>query len=220
MKTVGVITIGQSPRDDVVPDMEKLLGPDFRIVQGGALDRLSRAEIEALAPRPDEFPLITRLLDGTSVVIGKEQIIARLQGCLDALGAEASAFAIMCTGKFPRFRCTRPVLEPERILFATAQAVHGDGPLGVIVPIEVQREAAQAHWGRITSDVTVAVASPYGGAGPLVTAAETLARAGARLVVLDCMGFTQAAKATVRDVTGAPVLVGVSLVARMIAEVA
>jgi protein AroM len=220
MKTVGVITIGQSPRDDVVPDMEKLLGPDFRIVQAGALDGLGHAEIAALAPTGDEFPLITRLRDGTSVVIGKERIIGRVQACLDDLGREASAFAIMCTGKFPRFRCARPVLEPERILFATTQAVHGDGRLGVVVPIEVQRAAAQAHWGRITPDVTVAVASPYAGAGPLVSAAETLKRAGARLVVLDCMGFTQAAKATVRDVTGAPVLVGASLVARMIAEVA
>ncbi len=220
MKTVGVITIGQSPRDDVVPDMEKLLGPEFWIVQAGALDGVGHDEIAALTPRPDEFPLITRLRDGTSVVIGKERIIARLQACLDDLAHEASAFAIMCTGKFPPFRCARPVLEPERILFATAQAVHRDGVLGVIVPIEQQRVAAEAHWGRITKDVTVAVASPYAGAAPLVTAAETLARAGARLVVLDCMGFTQAAKATVRDVTGAPVLVGASLVARMIAEVA
>jgi len=220
MKTVGVITIGQSPRDDVVPDMEKLLGPDFRIVQGGALDGLSRAEIEALAPRPDEFPLITRLLDGTSVVIGKERILGRLQACLDELSREATAFAIMCTGKFPPFRCARPVLEPERILFNTAQAIYRDGMLGVIVPIEAQRAAARAHWGRITPEVTVAVASPYAGPAPLVGAAETLAGAGARLVVLDCMGFTQAAKATVRDVTGAAVLVGASLVARMIAEVA
>src|SRR5262249_52962223 len=101
MKTVGVITIGQSPRDDVVPDMEKPLGPDFRIVQAGALDGLGHAEIAALAPTGDEFPLITRLRDGTSVVIGKERIIGRVQACLDDLGREASAFAIMCTGKFP-----------------------------------------------------------------------------------------------------------------------
>ncbi len=220
MKTIGVITIGQSPRDDVVPDMEKLLGPDFRIVQGGALDGLSRADIEALAPRPDEFPLITRLLDGTSVVIGKERIVERLQARLDELSGEATAFAIMCTGKFPRFRCARPVLEPERLLFNTAQAIYGGGTLGVIVPIEAQQAAARAHWGRITPELEVAVASPYAGAAPLVTAAETLARAGARLVVLDCMGFTRAAKATVRDVTGVAVLVGASLVARMIAEVA
>jgi protein AroM len=220
MKTVGVITIGQAPRDDVVPDMEKVLGPEVRILQAGALDGLSHAEVATLAPTAGQFPLITRLLDGTSVVIGKERIIQRLQTCLDTLAGEATAFAIMCTGKFPPFRCTRPVLEPERLLFAIAGAVYGGGHLGVIVPIEAQVEAARAHWGRITPDVTVAVASPYAGAGPLVTAADTLARAHARLVVLDCMGFTQAARATVRDVVGAPVLVGASLIARMIAEVA
>ena len=220
MKTVGMITIGQAPRDDVVPEMEKILGPEVRIVQAGALDGLSGAEIAALAPGPGQFPLITRLLDGTSVVIAKESIIPRLQACLDRLAGEATGFAILCTGRFPRFRCRHPVLEPEPILFAAAQAIVSEGPLGVIVPIEAQRSAATAHWSRITPAVTVAVASPYAGAAPLVSAAEDLRRAGARLVVMECMGFTQAARSVVRDLTGAAVLLPSSLVARVVAEVA
>ena len=220
MTTIGMITIGQAPRDDVVPEMEKVLGPGVRIAQAGALDGLSRAEIAALAPTPGQFPLITRVLDGTSVVIAKEAILPLLQACLDRLAAQATSFAILCTGKFPRFRCRPPVLEPEPILFAAAQAIVGDGPLGVIVPIEAQRSAATARWSRITPEVTVAVASPYAGPAPLVRAAEELGRAGARLVVMDCMGFTQAARSVVRDVTGAAVLLPSSLLARMVAEVA
>lgn len=220
MKTVGMITIGQAPRDDVVPEMEKVLGAEVRIVQAGALDGMSRAEVLSLAPAPGQFPLITRLLDGTSAVIAKEAIIPRLQACLDRLAGEATAFAILCTGTFPRFQCAHPVLEPERILFAAAQAIAGDGPLGVIVPIEAQRPAAAAHWSRIRPEVTVAVASPYAGPAPLVRAAEELRRAGARLVIMDCMGFTQAARSVVRGVTGAAALLPSSLVARIVAELA
>ncbi len=122
MKTIGMITIGQAPRDDVVPEMEKVLGPEVRIVQAGALDGQSRADIAALAPAPGQFPLITRLLDGTSVVIAKEAIIPRLQACLDRLAAEATGFALLCTGTFPRFRSRHPVLEPERMALAYAEA--------------------------------------------------------------------------------------------------
>src|SRR5262249_32537007 len=160
MKTVGVITIGQSPRDDVVPDLEKILGPEVRVVQAGALDGLGRDAIARLAPTEGQYPLITRLLDGTSVVIAKEAIVPLLQGCIDRL-ASATALAILCTGAFPRFRSAWPVLEPDRLLFGVAQAIVGAGPLGVIIPIEGQRAAATAHWGRIAPDPTVVVASPY-----------------------------------------------------------
>ena len=41
MKRIGAITIGQSPRVDVVPEMQQILGPDVEIVQAGVLDGLS-----------------------------------------------------------------------------------------------------------------------------------------------------------------------------------
>ena len=45
MISVGLVTIGQAPRDDVVPDMSEILGRDVRLVQAGALDGLSRDEM-------------------------------------------------------------------------------------------------------------------------------------------------------------------------------
>src|SRR5512134_1207411 len=103
MKTVAVLTIGESPRDDVVPEIEKLLGPDFRVLQAGALDGLDRAGIGALAPAAGQYPLITRLRDGSSVIVAKEQIVPRLQGCIERLEGEAQAFVIQCVGVFPAF---------------------------------------------------------------------------------------------------------------------
>ena len=59
---VGMITIGQSPRSDVVPDMVEILGPGVEIRERGALDGLSPREIAALAPAPDDDLLVTRLV--------------------------------------------------------------------------------------------------------------------------------------------------------------
>ena len=50
MTKVGLITVGQSPRSDVVPDMAAILGGDVEILEAGALDGLSREQIAPLAP--------------------------------------------------------------------------------------------------------------------------------------------------------------------------
>ncbi|WP_030105419.1 AroM family protein, partial [Actinoalloteichus caeruleus] len=46
---LGVVTIGQSPRVDLVPELLPRLGR-VEVVERGALDDLGRAEIAALAP--------------------------------------------------------------------------------------------------------------------------------------------------------------------------
>jgi protein AroM len=219
MKTLGFITIGQSPRDDSVPEMERILGPEAQVVQTGALDGLSRPEIDALTPRGSDDALITRLRDGSSVIVGKQAILGFLQGCLDRLDAEVDASVLLCTGVFPRFRSAHPVLEPDRVLYAAAQAVFGGGRLGVLIPIEAQRQSMAARWRPLDPDVAMAVASPYAGTGALVEAADALKRAGASLVAMSCMGYTQAMKDLVRDVAGVPALLPTSLVARLAVEV-
>ena len=66
---VGLVTIGQSPRPDVVPDMAEITGPGVEIREAGALDGLGRAAIDALAPREGDEILVTRLADGAPVFL-------------------------------------------------------------------------------------------------------------------------------------------------------
>ena len=220
MKTVAAITIGQTPRDDVAGELEKVLGPEIRVVQAGALDGLSRGEIDALAPAADADALISRLRDGTEVVVGKSRILSRLQACLDRLAGETEAATILCAGVFPPFRSPHPVVMPERCMSAMVDAVFDGRRLGVIVPIEEQRDSYRARWSRVDAGVSVVVASPYGDATRLVDAAEELRRARASLVVMECMGFTSGMKQIVRDVTGAPALLPATVLARVLAELA
>src|SRR3989442_131023 len=64
---VGLVTIGQSPRSDVVPEMAALIGPGIEVREAGALDGLKRSEIEPLAPTGDDEILVTRPQDGSAV---------------------------------------------------------------------------------------------------------------------------------------------------------
>lgn len=220
MKTVAAITIGQTPRDDVAAELERVLGPDVRVVQAGALDDLTRAAVDALAPTADDEALITRLRDGADVIVGKSRILPRLQACLDRLAGETEASAILCAGVFPAFRSPHPIVMPERCMAAMVDAVFDGRRLGVIVPIDQQRESYRARWSRVTPHVSVVVASPYDDPARLVDAAEELRRAGVSLVVMECMGFTSAMKRIVRDAAGVPALLPATVLARVLAELA
>ena len=220
MKTVAAITIGQTPRDDIVGEMATLL-EGVRIVQAGALDGLTRKEIDALAPAPgDDDALITHLRDDGEVLVAKRRIVPRIQACIDRLADEADAFAILCPGVFPPFRSARPVLLPERCLAAVVDAAFDGGRLGVIVPIKEQQASSAARWSRVDPGVMVTVASPYDEPSRLIAAAEELHRARATLIVMECQGFTRTMKQVVRDVTGAPALLPASVLARFLAELA
>lgn len=74
LKRVGFITIGQAPRNDIMKELYPLLGHEIEIIEKGALDEISINEIKDLKPEKDDFPLITRLRDGSSNVPHSEKI--------------------------------------------------------------------------------------------------------------------------------------------------
>src|SRR5258705_7069819 len=92
MTKVGLITVGQAPRSDVVPDMAAILGGDVEIVEAGALHGLTREQIAPLAPEGDDEILFTRLADGSSFFLGKSKVIPRIQ---------AKNAALECPGLAP-----------------------------------------------------------------------------------------------------------------------
>ncbi len=115
MTKVGLITVGQAPRSDVVPDMAAILGGDVLIVEAGALDGLTREQIAPLAPEGDDEILVTRLADGSSVFVGKTRMIPRIEAKIAALEDQGVALnVLLCTGEFPKLAARRPFLEPHQ----------------------------------------------------------------------------------------------------------
>lgn len=219
-KKVGAITIGQSPRTDVVPEMLDVLGASVELVEGGALDARSREEIAGLAPRDGEYVLVTRLRDGSSVQIAEEHILPRMQAEIDRLVAEGVAVvALLCTGEFPTFRSPRLLIEPQVVLQHFVAGVAAGRRLGVIVPALEQVAQGARRWSAAgAGDVRVVAGSPYGDPSELDHAAKTLQDWGAELVVLDCIGFTGAMKARAAQLVGVPVALPRTILARTLSE--
>jgi protein AroM len=215
--TVGAITIGQSPRPDVVPEMRALLGREVRVVERGALDRLTPDEIAALARKGAGPVLVTRLRDGAEVRIREDVLVPRVAACVRELEDEVELILLLCTGSFPPLPSRRPILSPEPVLYNVVRSL-GARHVGVLTPAAEQLAFQRERWQRIAERVTVGVASPYGPPGAVCAAAEQLARTDADVVVMDCIGYTGAMKALVRERVRRPVVLARSALARVAAE--
>lgn len=218
MKTLGAVTIGQSPRPDVMAAIRPVLGPDARIVERGALDDVDSGEVRQVASAlPDGALLVSRLRDGTEIRVGLAWVAPRLERCLRQLEAVADLILLLCTGSFPPMEVRRPLIRPERLLAAIVEAVR-PARLGVLTPAAEQCADQRDRWGRLVPEVVVASASPYGDPGALAPAARALAEAGVDLVVMDCLGYTPAMRAVVRAATSRPVLLPSTVLASVVAE--
>lgn len=218
-RRAALITIGQSPRTDMV-EMIQWLGSGVEVLEAGALDGRTADEIAAMAPGPGDYPLVTRLRDGRSVTIGKRHILDHMQSAITAgEAAGADVLLVVCTSEFPRFDHRRPLLLANQLLLHGVTAIAAGARVAVLCPAAEQVDLVRAKWRQLTPDLTVRAASPYGDPAELTAAAGEITRWGPEFVVLDCMGYTQAMKEAVTEATGVPVLLARSLVSRLTAEI-
>lgn len=217
---IGAITIGQAPRDDVTCDVLPFLGEGVTLLQAGGLDGLTREEIGQFAPEPGDYVLISKLQDQTTVVFAEKYILPRLQSCIDRLEAQgAQLILFFCTGQFPDcFKSRVPLLFPYRLLGAVVPALTVNSSIGVITPKPEQIAQTGEKWEKLVKQVKVLAASPYGEPEELIRAAERMRDEPVDLVVLDCIGYNAAMKREMEAISGKPVVLSRTLLARIAGE--
>src|ERR1700740_3249488 len=96
---IGVVVIGQSPRPTVAAEISSVLSPGMSIDLRGALDGMSRAEIDAIKTTDGADSLFTLLPSGDSVVISKKEVETRAAAQLARLRQEGIFVTMLaCTG--------------------------------------------------------------------------------------------------------------------------
>lgn len=220
--TLGTLTIGQAPRPDITPILEQHLPEGVHCRHAGLLDGLSRDQIASrYAPAPGEATLITRLLDGSAVVVSKPKVLALMNIRIAELKAQGCNFILLlCTGAFEGLASAGAwLIEPDLIVSPSVAALAGTRQVGIVVPLASQ-VASEAHkWRALARTPICAVASPYADAtAALEEAARSLRQQGAELLVMDCMGFVEAHRAAAAGASGLPVILSNALIARLTAE--
>ena len=216
MHRAAFVTIGQSPRDDLVPEMRSWIGEGLDIVERGLLDGMTRKQIESGKARGRQSRLVTRVRDGSEIVLGKPWVRDRLRELLMELEAEPFRFVVLlCTGRFPGLRSRQLLLEAQAIVDQGAAAICREaGSVGILVPLPEQRKEVRYSPGP-GQRLMVTYASPYR-PGRLEQAAKELS--GAEIVLMDCMGYSEAMRRVVAEVTRRPVLLARRLVASAVAQ--
>ncbi|MGQ9470690.1 MAG: AroM family protein [Candidatus Aminicenantales bacterium] len=194
-KKVGFLTIGQSPRDDILTELIPFFPEQLEILQAGALDGLSRGEIEVLAPENQEFPLISRLRDGSQAVVGRQKILPRLKGKLRELEIRgADIIVVLCTEDFPELSSKKHLILPFELMKSEMERRRGIKKITVVVPLKAQENAAIQKWTFPAGQTKIIVLNPY--ATPKEHESDVQDFFGQisgyqpDLLIFDCLGFT------------------------------
>lgn len=221
MIKVGAITIGQSPRNDVTPDIIPILGENIELIQAGGLDGLTRDQIEKFSPSEGDYILVSKLNDGTSVRFAEKHILPRLQQCiydLEEKGAELILF--LCTGDFPDiFKSRVPLIFPCNVLNALVPVLSSKSKIAVVTPDKSQVMQCENKWKNYVKEVTTVPASPYADNKELGEAAKIIKDLDVDVVVMDCIGYTEEMKQKLRSASGKNIILSRTIVARAIREI-
>lgn len=218
-RTLGVVVIGQAPRPEIEAELRRVLGPGQPIRLVGALDGLSRPEIDRLRPTGSHDALFTTLPDGAGVVISKAEVTKRAQAVLDRLAQAGVAVTLMnCTGVFEGLSPRGILVFPSAVLTGVVHGLLPRGRLGVFMPIAEQEAAMRDKWRQGDWEVETIALEPGADPAAVDVAAGEMARRRPDLIVLDCMGYGQLLKDRVRAVTGRPCVLAISVAARAVQE--
>ncbi|QHI97697.1 AroM family protein [Xylophilus rhododendri] len=213
---IGFATIGQSPRDDAVPAIVAALGRPVEVVEAGGLDGLDAAAIAAMAPQAGEYSFATRMADGSQVVLGKPAAEVRLAKVMEHLdGQQLDIVVALCAGtQIPPLK-NALLIEPQRIVDGLTEAIAANARrIGIVLPLE--RQLASFHLeAEVAAEVQLAHASPYEG-DRFAEAGRELA--GCDVIVMHCMGYTEAMRAKVATASGRPTLAAPALVAGVLRQ--
>lgn len=211
LRRVASLTVGQTPRVDVLPDILAHMPLPLEVEEFGALDGLSDVEIAALAPRTDELCLITRLHDGREVLVSKPRVAERLEAICRSLDSQRfDLVVILSTGLFREFESPCPMVNAQRAMEASIDAIAAAGQtVGVIYPLH--RQVAE-NVGYSMPGVSLRFSYAESGvAGSLRDAATDLDSCD--LIVLNSVSFTEADRVIVTKHTGKQVILARRMVA-------
>lgn len=220
-KSLVTLTIGQSPRSDILPLLEEHL-PAALIDHAGLLDGMTLAEVgQHYAPAAGEKVLVSRLTTGEQVRLSGAKVEQGLQRKISALEAQGyDTILLLCTGEFGTLKTQKALLlEPDRIIPPLVAAIVQDHKVGIVVPVAEQINEQANKWRNLPNRPCFAVASPYlAQQADLMDAGLALQEQGTDVVVLDCIGYHQKHRDFLQKMLGIPVLLSNVLVAKLAAE--
>jgi len=216
---IGALTIGQSPRTDIMVDIEKIFIKNTKIIEKGALDGLSKKEINDLYPEENDYILISRLNDGTSAKISGSYVEKKLQNIIKEMEDEVDVFLILCAGQFSDLTSKKLIIKPDVLLNKLIPGIVERGTMIDVVPLKEQIEELKTRWTFTNIIVKYESLCPYTATREeIISKAREIRGMKPDLVLLDCFGFGIDTKKIFKEIVDKPIILVRTLVAYILKE--
>lgn len=190
---IGFITIGQSPRKDIMEDIISILGDGLNIIEVGALDGYSYNDIINKFPlNKDKDILVTKLLDGNEIMINEEYLNPLVQNAINILESKnVKAIVILCTGDFSNLNSNVTLMKSSDITKMVINNIRRNYNVGIVIPDEKQYEQMKKRWNNNAEDMELVSLFPYGTDAEIDSLAEKIKSKNWDYLFLDCMGYSK-----------------------------
>ena len=219
-RTVKIVTysrLSQSTESFIRENLETSAALDIC----GALDGLTDDDLKMMIADPIGTGVPVEMEDGSWLYVSHGQIDQQAKKVIDKLKASGAETVMMC--------CTIPwrsleglvgVICPSLVMESMAMSLLPEGgTIGVVQPDGITKDEEIKHWKALGVPVLAITISPgENSLAELGDATEMLAAQGADLIVLDCLAFGRDHWRHVRDLTGKPVILPISLLGKVLDE--
>jgi protein AroM len=214
---VGLITIGQSPRPDILDDIRVILGQGPEVIMVGALDSFSKEEVLSLisssSPSKQGY-FVTRLRDGTLVTVPKECIIERIGSALQKLeNQDVRLAAILCMGDYPAYPYGGIFLKPSEIIMQLITSFQDNEKGVIVIPLEEERQLANERWSLRNVGSRIMVLPIGSDWNAVHSLSEEIQAVMPTFVLLECMGYDEHLKTHLKEKVNCPVILPKTLLA-------
>ena len=243
MVKIGLITMGQSPRVDILTDwkfdpreveeykaMDILVPPkdsqiprNIEFIHLGALDDIPTERMNEIKPAPGKSAIISRLRDGSWTLIDHEKLKPLLRKCVERLEkAGCKAILQLCTGKFPYLKPRVPYIMPGILCKRLIESVLSpEGRLGILLPFPTksgqEKPKRSPEWGQ--REIFSVNANPYEYPPESITpAVEKMMKKDVEILYMGCLGYSFRHKEIASEILKIPVILPRSVCARTLAE--
>ncbi|MCR8546919.1 AroM family protein [Salipiger sp. P9] len=208
------LTVGRSPRQDILPEILNILDIDLDVVELGVLDDLSAGEIEEILAHDGEESLSTYLSENIRVVLSKAAVRRKLERILDEIQPyDCDLVVLLSTGLLRDFQSPRPMVNAQRAVESAIIALgSNDQTIGLIHPLE--RQVGEIDIPVLNQFNVTASHAREGDRDSLARAVMDVADSD--VIVLHSVSYTEADREIVAQASRKPVLLARRIIATAI----
>jgi len=214
-KAVAMLTVGHSPREDIIPELRNLLNPKIEIIHRGALDKFSLEEVVSrFSPSDGEATMVSRLSNGEMGTFSAAKVMPFIQAsinsaCLDG----ANCVVLLCTNRFTNLCSPVPLIVPFFVMHSLIQSIHAGMRIGALFPFESHAVQMATWWKEFGIELDYLCVNPEAQMDFEFISSRFR---NTDLLILDCIGYTGSVRKELSQRLDIPIISPRALIADLV----